>query len=130
MRLTTYYRWFDRGSWSRRPPYLHFGMSAQSLIAFLRFKLASHDLLIETGRWRDRIPRPSRICRRCHMHELDDERHLVFDCPVFEDLRRSYRQLFYARVGLSMPAFFAQPDQYSVVHFVLDCLHHIDSHCA
>ena len=130
VRLTTYYRWFDRGSWSRRPPYLHFGMSAQSLIAFMRFKLASHDLLIETGRWRDRIPRQSRICRRCHMHELDDERHLVFDCPVFEDLRRSYRQLFSARVGLSMPAFFAQPDQYSVVHFVLDCLHHIDSHCA
>ena len=43
-----------------------------------RFRLGSHNLPIETGRW-SRIKREDRLCRVCSV--LGDERHFLFDCP-------------------------------------------------
>ena len=59
---------------------------------FVRFKLGCHGLAIVTGRWHG-VPRMQRVCSRCDMSALDDERHLVFECPVFEDLRRELRTI-------------------------------------
>ena len=128
VRLTTYHRWFGKDSWGRRPSYLYFKTSAQRCSTFMRFKLGSHDLGIELGRWKHRVPRFERVCRRCDMHELDDERHMIFDCPVFEHLRRAHRHLFGRDVDLSMRNFFAHRDQHAVMSYMLDCLHYIRDH--
>jgi hypothetical protein len=45
--------------------------------AITRFRLGSHNLPIETGRW-SRVKREERLCRRCKV--LGDERHLLFHC--------------------------------------------------
>ena len=42
-----------------------------------RFRLGSHNLPIETGRW-SRIPRENRLCSRCNV--MGDEYHFVFHC--------------------------------------------------
>ena len=43
----------------------------------IRFRLGSHVLPIETGRW-TRTPRDERLCRRCNV--LGDERHPLYSC--------------------------------------------------
>ena len=43
----------------------------------IRFCLGSHNLPIETGRWK-RIPREMRLCNECNV--LGDENHVLFHC--------------------------------------------------
>ena len=63
-----------------------------------------------------------RVCSRCDMSALDDERHSLFECPVFEDLRREHRQLFGQEVAFDMRRFFAHKDQRAVVMYILGCM--------
>ena len=123
--LTTYRRWMSREDWLDRPGYLFLHLSHRQTYMFVRFKLGCHGLAIVTGRWQG-VQRSLRICQRCHMSALDDERHLVFECPVFEDLRRNSRHLFCREVAFDMRRFFAHEDQHAVVMYILGCLHLID----
>lgn len=45
--------------------------------AITKFRLGSHTLKIETGRW-TRTPRQQRLCRTCN--ELGDESHVIYRC--------------------------------------------------
>jgi hypothetical protein len=45
--------------------------------AITKFRLGSHKLKIETGRWH-RVPRAERLCGKCNV--LGDERHCIYDC--------------------------------------------------
>ena len=56
------------------------------------------------------------------MRVIDDERHLVFECPAFESIRVAKRNLFTAQVGLDMHRFMQQRDQEGVFWYVLSCL--------
>ena len=119
--LATYYNWVFRGEWLDRPAYLFLNLSYRQTYTFVGFKLGCHRLPIETGRW-DGTPRLQRICQRCEQGALDDERHLVFECPAFEHLRVANRPLFGQEVGFDMRRFFAHADQRAVVMYILDCL--------
>ena len=66
----------------------------------------SLSLAIVTGRWHG-VARADRLCQRCGASALDDERHLVFECSGFEDLRRTHSQLFGSEVAFDMRHFFA-----------------------
>ena len=44
-----------------------------------RFRLGSHKLPIETGRW-NRTPREQRFCTACNV--LGDEEHVLFNCSL------------------------------------------------
>ena len=50
---------------------------AKGADAITRFRLGSHNLPIETGRW-SRTPRENRLCPRCKV--LGDEIHFLFHC--------------------------------------------------
>ena len=82
----------------------------------------SSNLAIKTGRWHG-TPRMQRLCHRCPQGALDDERHLVFECLTFGDLRKKHRQLFESEVAFDMCRFFADKDQHGVVMYILGCLH-------
>ena len=77
-----------------------------------------------TGRWHGvpSVPRADRLCLRCDVGALDDERHLVFACSAFEDLRRTHSQLFGPGVAFDMRQFFAHTDQRAVVMYILGCI--------
>ena len=47
----------------------------------IRFRLGSHILPIETGRW-SRKPRNDRLCERCGV--VGDEKHALFDCSKID----------------------------------------------
>ena len=121
-KLATYFAWFDSGSWLRRPGYMYLDFPVSSMCTYLRFRLGSHNLQVELGRWQNRRPRCDRVCQRCAMHAIDDEYHLVFDCPAFESLRAARRHLFSSRVGYDMAAFMRQRDQAGVLQHILACL--------
>ena len=78
-----------------------------------------------TGRWHG-VPRADRRRLRCDAGALDDERHLVFECSAFEDLRRTHSQLFGPGVAFDMRQFFAHTDQRAVVMHILGCLRLIE----
>lgn len=58
--------------------------------ALIRFRLSSHRLAVETGRWNKPRPTPfdERKCERCNV--LEDEFHFLFECLLYTDLRKCY----------------------------------------
>ena len=57
-------------------------------IAYSRFRLSSHNLKIETGRW-TRTPRERRTCT-CEHGGIQDECHIIRDCTLLNELRSNY----------------------------------------
>ena len=64
--------------------------------AFTRVRLMSHDLKIETGRWR-RVPREERVCV-CDNQTVQDEKHVLLACPLLMHIRRRYSDLDYSNI--------------------------------
>ena len=56
-------------------------------IAFTRFRVCSHNLKIEMGRW-SRIPRNQRLCT-CEENEVQTEQHALLTCPLTANIRRN-----------------------------------------
>ena len=127
-KLATYFAWFDRGAWLRRPQYLYFDYPAPATCTYLRFRLGSHNLQVELGRWQDRRPRCHRICQRCALQSIDDEWHMVYECPVFDGLRAARRFLFSGTAAHDLSAFMRQRDQKGVFQHILACLREVHEH--
>lgn len=59
-----------------------------------KFRTSQHNLEVECGRWKD-IPREERTCKCCSLALTEDESHLIFDCPLYYDIRgQFYREIF------------------------------------
>ena len=57
-----------------------------------RWRLSSHKLRIETGRYsRPFIERENRLCRLCNV--MEDEIHAVFDCDAHRLIREKYKEI-------------------------------------
>ena len=93
-------------------------LSARCMRMLLRFRMGAHSLPIVLGR-RLGVPRDQRLCQRCRMH-VDDEKHLVFDCPAMQPVRDRYPALF-GRGRHTMQLFMWQADLVGVAHFIMDC---------
>ena len=57
-------------------------------ISLTKFRLSSHDLAIETGRY-THIPRDQRICLQCNMNNVETEYLFLLVCPKYRELRGS-----------------------------------------
>jgi hypothetical protein len=56
--------------------------------ALIRFRLRSHDLEIEKGRYTNPItPREKRLCKYCDQNAIEDEVHFLICCSHYDDLR-------------------------------------------
>ena len=63
-------------------------------IAITKWRLSSHDLHIEKGRYTSPItPREERTCSRCPSC-VEDEDHVLFQCPLYESVRVKFRDTF------------------------------------
>ena len=64
----------------------------KSRTVITRWRLSSHSLRIETGRYqRPKLPRAERICSVCHI--LEDEHHSIFVCAAHTFIRARYNEL-------------------------------------
>lgn len=69
--------------------YLDFIANNKYKVAFTRFRLSSHDLQIERGRY-ENIARNERICKCCNMSKIENEYHFLLVCPLYAELRRNF----------------------------------------
>ena len=85
-------------------------------IMFTRFRLSSHGMKIETGRWA-RIDREN---RSCDCEEIQDEYHVLFNCIKSDDTRSKYsvNEELYNSLGDLMNNY----DTTELVHFICECL--------
>ena len=70
------------------PVYTVHDISEYKRVIFSRFRLGSHHLKIETGRWQ-RLPRERRVCD-CDGRSIQDEEHVTLKCPLTSSTRRKY----------------------------------------
>ena len=85
-------------------------------IAFTRFRLSSHRLRVETGRW-SRLPREQRLC---DCGEIQDEQHVLTICPLVENLRDQYGD------AVVFPQFLQCAESQRDFKLVFDILHIIE----
>ena len=76
---------------------------------------------------RNRRPYELRICDRCDWHTIQDEEHILLDCPHEHLVRlRTQQQLTFPPQFEDSPArlrtFMNQPDIFGVASFVAKCL--------
>ena len=58
------------------------------ITAMARYRMSSHDLKIERGRYNNPMtPINKRICTRCESNEIDDEIHLLLHCNAINNER-------------------------------------------
>ena len=65
-------------------------------IALCRFRLSSHKLEIERGRYFN-IPREERKCKLCHTNFVENEYHFLLVCPLYRELRKKYFKSHYCK---------------------------------
>ena len=74
--------------------YIRKSLPDKYLFSLTQFRLSSHELMIEKGRYQN-IPRGGRLCQKCSLHEVEDEFHFIFVCPCYRDLRVKYLNRYY-----------------------------------
>ena len=91
----TYRRWFSPGATEggARSQFWQVLCSKEDVERVAKFRMGSHRLEVEEGRFRS-VPRSHRVCKLCSSGMREDERHLVFECERYSDIRVRYSGLF------------------------------------
>ena len=56
-----------------------------------KFRLSSHDLEIERGRYtKPLIPSTERFCKVCNKRTVEDEKHMLVECEMYDELRNEF----------------------------------------
>ena len=72
--------------------YLLFHIPRRLRVALAKFRVGSHDLEIERGRYA-KVPANERFCNLCltlNENHIEDEYHVLLKCPFYEDFRKIY----------------------------------------
>ena len=74
------------------PRYLHLDLGRQTQRNVACFRLHSHPLRVESGRWQQH----DHFCDRCGLQAVQDEKHALFLCPCLQmcSLRLQFAELF------------------------------------
>ena len=62
----------------------------------VRFRLGAHGLQVVTAvrSKAGHVKRADRLCRCCSMQVVEDEFHVVFECPLYNEVRLRFSELF------------------------------------
>ena len=76
-------------------------------LALARFRISSHNLRIETGRYDQRKTKPEeRFCIYCRSQAVEDEQHFLLQCPLYN----SERRLLLETANAMIPLFHLLPE--------------------
>ena len=58
--------------------------------------MGAHGLRVTKGAWADggSLDRRDRICKCCRMGIVEDEMHFIFECPLYNNMRQQFKDLF------------------------------------
>ena len=71
--------------------YLTININKNVRTSFTKFRLSSHKLLVERGRWTiSKLDYELRKCTLCNSGDIEDDYHVTFVCEQFADSRRKY----------------------------------------
>ena len=76
--------------------YLDFITDKRYRVSLSKFRLSSHDLEIERGRYIN-LDRNDRLCRFCNGNNIENEYHFLLVCPLYRDLGRKYLKSYYCQ---------------------------------
>ena len=64
--------------------------SRQARSALCKFRISSHDLMIERGRYAKphKLPIEERVCPNCKSGAIEDEMHVLLDCAFYTEHRK------------------------------------------
>ena len=65
-------------------------------ISLSKFRLSSHDLAIEKGRYNN-INIENRLCIYCNMNAIENEFHFLLVCPKYRHLRIKYFKPYFCQ---------------------------------
>ena len=65
-------------------------------ISLSKFRLSSHDLAIEKGRYSN-INRENRLCTYCNMNVIENEFNFLLVCPKYRHLRIKYFKPYFCQ---------------------------------
>ena len=74
--------------------YFDFIKEPKFRIALTRFRISSHDLAVERGRYVN-IARENRVCNNCNSMLIENEFHFLLTCQKFSELRSKYIKRYY-----------------------------------
>ena len=125
-KLVVYEKWMA-SPWDKdlRPPlpqYLRLDVPSEVLRNVARFRTSSHRLRVETGRW-SHLAWSDRKCEDCEV--VQDERHVLLECPAFADLRNKYQELL-RTCGDQMLTLMNSECSKQLARFVHDCMKRVD----
>lgn len=105
--LCTYHEWFasdlpsDGSHWLVAPCIVAPNVSYPQLINLIKLRTSNHKLAIHQLRQiRPKVPRAERTCPLCGSGAVQDECHMVFDCPTLVQARLQYNSIFGHHVGM------------------------------
>ena len=97
---------------------------SQHRASLIHFRCSAHNLRVERDRHLPgavRPPRHLRTCLHCASSAVEDERHMVFDCPLYAHLRFEFADLFSTSPSHHLSSFLLQENQDRVAQFVHSC---------
>ena len=69
-------------------------MTEYKRIIITKWRLSSHRLRIETGRFDSpKTPRDKRVCSVC-ANKVEDEHHVLFECLLYNEIGLKFKSLF------------------------------------
>ena len=114
--------WFGRPSDLQFEPYYELPMGISKLRAFMQFRLGSHTLPIEQGRFaRPALPRHLRQCTGCDTQAVTMSSIVCLIGPHFSEVRVQLPGLCQDAAGV-LPLFMWHKDQKSVSHCLIALL--------
>jgi len=122
--------WWDshkRATKPTLPSYLRHNIPNHLSSALSRLRLSVHHLNVERLRQQQhRVPYELRICTKCNRHCVQDEEHVLLDCPSADlaNLRAKHRQLFrsHSRNSNRLGDSISQADTKGLALYVHECL--------
>lgn len=87
-------------------------------VCLAQLRTGSHWLRVETGRWQ-RLEREQRVCPHCTAGAVEDEMHMIFDCPKYAGVRLQFPALFSS--GDRILGSFLSQDPTAVAEYIHQC---------